>query len=159
MGHIPRIFACMKSKNDAIPKSCVHVALVLADSTVSSLLVLCSSMCLVWCACVLSFRAVCTVVQKCSVVCVCVFVRTHVCGAESISLVISQVGFVEQETLFMLLQSTQMCNGDLVTWESSPPSSNINGDLESEYPTTLSLLCDHPPYLRKTQVPKWCIYL
>jgi len=37
MGHIPRIFACMKSKNDAIPKSCVQVALVLADSSVSCL--------------------------------------------------------------------------------------------------------------------------
>ena len=37
MGHIPRIFACMKSKNDAIPMSCVQVALVLADSTVSTL--------------------------------------------------------------------------------------------------------------------------
>ena len=36
MGHIPRIFACMKSKNDAIPMSCVQVALVLADSTVST---------------------------------------------------------------------------------------------------------------------------
>ena len=35
MGHIPRIFACMKSKNDAVPMSCVQVALVLADSTVS----------------------------------------------------------------------------------------------------------------------------
>ena len=37
MGHIPRMFACMKSKNDAIPMSCVQVALVLADSTVSIL--------------------------------------------------------------------------------------------------------------------------
>ena len=36
MGHIPRIFACMKSKNDSIPMSCVQVALVLADSTVSA---------------------------------------------------------------------------------------------------------------------------
>ena len=35
MGHIPRIFACMKSKNNAVPMSCVQVALVLADSTVS----------------------------------------------------------------------------------------------------------------------------
>jgi len=41
MGHIPRIFACMKSKRDVIPKSCVQVALVLADSTVSRLSVLC----------------------------------------------------------------------------------------------------------------------
>ncbi|XP_065888581.1 dnaJ homolog subfamily C member 13-like [Dysidea avara] len=32
MGHIPCIFACMKSKNDSIPKSCVQVALVPADS-------------------------------------------------------------------------------------------------------------------------------
>ena len=36
MGHIPRIFACMKSKNEAVPMSCVQVALVLADSTVCS---------------------------------------------------------------------------------------------------------------------------
>ena len=47
MGHIPRIFACMKSKNDAIPMSCVQVALVLADSTVSILysVILCHDVC------------------------------------------------------------------------------------------------------------------
>ena len=55
MGHIPRIFACMKSKRDVIPKSCVQVALVLADSTVSRLSFLChicSVVCVVcvWCS-------------------------------------------------------------------------------------------------------------
>jgi len=35
LGHIPRIFARMKASNDAIPKACVQVIHVLADSDVS----------------------------------------------------------------------------------------------------------------------------
>lgn len=35
LGHIPRIFARMKASNDAIPKACVQVVHVLADSDVS----------------------------------------------------------------------------------------------------------------------------
>lgn len=35
LGHIPRILARMKASNDAIPKSCVQVINVLAESEVS----------------------------------------------------------------------------------------------------------------------------
>ncbi len=35
LGHIPRILARMKAENDAIPKACLQVTHILADSEVS----------------------------------------------------------------------------------------------------------------------------
>ena len=35
LGHIPRILACMKVSHDVIPKSCLQVVHILADSEVT----------------------------------------------------------------------------------------------------------------------------